>query len=85
MSPIARAEIAQPDSDYYVGAFFVAVIVFGGGFWVGVWSEARKPKPVVEAKVVYRTPLVQFQCTATERKEYLEACKQRARSALIKP
>lgn len=86
MSPYAEREVGrviQPSSDWYVGAFMVGVLVFGAGFWTGIWSEARKPRPAVEKEIVYRTPLMQFQCTSSERREYIEACKQRIRSGRV--
>jgi hypothetical protein len=39
------------------------------------------------ARIVTRTvtPLTQWECSAHERREYIEACKRRAQSALIAP
>jgi hypothetical protein len=65
-------------TDFGVALLCVAALAFVAGLGIGADREALKPKPAPE--VVYRAPLMQFQCTKREIAEHIQACKDRRRS-----
>jgi hypothetical protein len=72
---------------WLLGAFFLACVAthalaFTIGHVFGYEKGALQPPRIVTRTV---TPLTQWECSAHERREYIEACKRRAQSALIAP
>lgn len=82
-APVRRGGVHVP---IWVAVGLVGCVAFAS-LHAGAWMERQvTPEPEVRFVTINtRPPLTQWNCDGRERAEYLEACKQRARSALTKP